>query len=66
MGFHITFQEMEHFFKINIVTSIFINNCWNLFYMIDNSQKIMPNIFLIKYDQNMQRYLQKKHEGFAS
>ena len=33
------------YFQINIVTSIFIENCWNLFYMIDNSQKIMPNIF---------------------
>ena len=28
MGFHITFQEIEHiFFQINIVTSIFIENC---------------------------------------
>ena len=64
MGFHITFQGMEHFFlQINIVTSIFIENCWNLFYMIDNSQKSMPNIFLIKYDQYLQRYLQKTWRG---
>ena len=63
-GFHITFQEMEHFFlQINIVTSIFIENCWNLFYMIDNSQKIMPNIFFIKYDLYLQRYLQKTWRG---
>ena len=28
MGFHITFREMEHFFlQINIVISIFIENC---------------------------------------
>ena len=52
-----------YFFQINIVTSIFIENCWNLFYMIDNSQKSMPNIFLIKYDQYLQRYLQKTWRG---
>ena len=64
MGFHITFQEMEHFFlQINIVTSIFIKNCWNIFYMIDNSQKSMPNIFWIKYDQYLQRYSQKNMKG---
>ena len=45
------------------MTSIFIENCWNLFYMIDNSQKSMPNIFLIKYDQYLQRYLQKTWRG---
>ena len=52
-----------YFFQINIVTSIFIENCWNFFYMIDNSQKFMPNIFLIKYDQYLQRYLQKTWRG---
>ena len=31
--------------------------------MIDNSQKFMPNIFLIKYDQYLQRYLQKNMKG---
>ena len=48
MGFHITFQTIEFFLllQINIVTSIFIENCWNLFYMINKSQKIMPNIVL--------------------
>ena len=46
-------------FQINNLTSVFIENCGNLFYMIDNSQNFMPNIFLIKYDQNLQRYLQK-------
>ena len=50
-------------FQNNIATSIFIENCWNLFYMIDHSQKFMPNIFLIKYDQYLQRYLQKTWRG---
>ena len=31
--------------------------------MIDNSQKGMPNIFLIKYFQYLQRYLQKNMKG---
>ena len=40
------FRKWNIFFQINIVTLILIENCWNLFYTIDNSQKIMPNIFL--------------------
>ena len=63
-GFSYHFSGNGTFFlQINIVTSIFIENCWNLFYMIDNSQKSMPNIFLIKYDQYLQRYLQKTWRG---
>ena len=62
-GFISLLRKWNKFFQINIVTSIFIENCWNLFYMIDNSQKIMPNIFLIKYDQYLQRYLQKTWRG---
>ena len=52
-----------YFFQINIAASIFIENFWNIFYMIDNSQKIMPNICLIKYDRYLQRYLQKTWRG---
>ena len=54
-------RKWNNFFQINIVTSIFIENCWNLFYIIDNSQKSMPYIFWSNMT-NICRYICKKME----
>ena len=65
MGFHITFKE--HFcLQINNMTSIFIDNFWNLFLHDRQLPKDYANYFFLSNMTNICRDICKKHEEVAS
>ena len=66
MGFHITFKEMEQFFSNRYCDFNFHGKLLKPFLHDRQLPKEYAKYFLIKYDQYLQRYLQKKHEEVAT